>query len=71
MSENQAGPKPYIFNLYPEETAAVDAFAKAHCRGNRSEAVRRMIAFTTTRFGPGTIITEQHIAAQPAEQSAY
>jgi hypothetical protein len=60
MNEDQSGVKPYIFNLYPEETAAVDAFAKAHCRGNRSEAVRRMIALAMRHTN--LAVTEQYVA---------
>ena len=69
MSEDQVGVKPYIFNLYPEENQAVQAFAKAHCRGNRSEALRRMIAYAALTFGtPGTPITEHNIAGHPAAE---
>jgi len=35
--------KGYIFTLYPEHDAAIQEYADAEWRGNRSEALRRII----------------------------
>ena len=66
MQEEQPIAKAYIFSLYPEENKAVDDFANTNCRGNRSEALRRMIAFTVRHFQPNTGV-ETYIARPEAE----
>jgi len=65
MTENQPQvAKAYIFSLYPEEDEAIQTFANARCRGNRSEAVRRMIALALQADLRHTSIavTEQYVA---------
>lgn len=50
MNEEKAA--PYIFSLYQEHDTAVQVFADAKCRRNRSEAVRRMIEYAEETLFP-------------------
>ena len=66
MSEEQQQAKLYMFSHYPEDNEAIDAFANAKCRGNRSEAVRRMIGFALTFMAkPTGVTTEHYVATHP------
>jgi hypothetical protein len=67
MPEEQSQAKAYIFSLYPEEDAAIQTFANAKCRGNRSEALRRMIAFASQNYQSTSIVTEMYIAHPESE----
>lgn len=52
MSEEEKQPTAYIFSLYSEHNDAILELAGARCRGNRSEAVRRMIEFSVANMFP-------------------
>jgi hypothetical protein len=68
MTEEQPTAKAYIFSLYPWENEAIDAFANAKCRGNRSEALRQMVALAVLN---ARAQKAHEAAAQLVEQSAY
>lgn len=56
-----------MFALYPEDDAVINAYAEARCRGNRSEALRRMIEFAADNLLPaqGVIIPEGSFSVPP------
>jgi hypothetical protein len=63
MPEDQSA-KSYMFTLYPDHNEAIERFARIKCRGNRSEAIRRMIEFAVENM-PSQATTEQYVVTHP------